>query len=63
MSPMAIVSPVPANSQPAESASATTVPESVSSSPDEVSACWSRQAMKNSSGGETTTGSRPPGRT
>jgi hypothetical protein len=60
---MAIVSAVPANSQPAEFASATTVPDSVASIPVEVIACWIAQAMKNSSGGETTTGSRPPGRT
>jgi hypothetical protein len=60
---MAIVSPVPANSQPAEFASATTVPDSVASNPDQVSACWIAQAKKNSSGGDTTTGSSPPGRT
>ena len=58
-----MVSAVPANSQPAELASATTVPENVASIPDEVSACWIAHAEKNSSGGDTTTASRPLGRT
>jgi hypothetical protein len=60
---MKIVSPVPANSQPAELASATTVPENAASSPAEITAFSSRHAAKNSSGGDTTTGSSPLGRT
>jgi hypothetical protein len=60
---MRIVSPVPANSQPAELASVTTVPENAASSPAEISAFSSMQAAKNSSGGDTTTGSSPRGRT
>ena len=62
-SAMRIVSPVPANSQPAELASATTVPENAASSPAEISAFSSMHAVKNSSGGDTTTGSSPLGRT
>jgi len=60
---MRIVSPVPANSQPAELASAATVPESAVSSPAVVSTFSSTHAAKKSSGGDTTTGSRPAGRT
>jgi len=60
---MRIVSPVPANSQPAELASVATVPENAASSPAEISAFCSAQAAKNSSGGDTTTGSSPLGRT
>ena len=60
---MRIVSPVPANSQPAELASATMVPENAACSPAEVTAFSSTQAVKNSSGGDTTTGSSPLGRT
>jgi hypothetical protein len=60
---MRIVSAVPANSQPAELASATMVPENAASSPAEITAFSSTHAVKNSSGGDTTTGSRPPGRT
>ena len=60
---MRIVSPVPAKSQPAESASVTTVPENAASSPAEISAFSSTEAAKNSSGGDTTTGSSPLGRT
>ena len=60
---MRIVSAVPANSQPAEPASATTVPENAVSSPADVSTFSSTHAAKNSSGGDTTTGSRPAGRT
>ena len=62
-SAMKIVSPVPANSQPAEFASATTVPENALSTPDAVSTFSTAHAEQNSSGGDTTTGSRPLGRT
>ena len=48
---MRIVSPVPANSQPAELASVTMVPENAASDPAEVSAFASTHAAKNSSGG------------
>jgi hypothetical protein len=57
------VSPVPASSQPAEFASATTVPENAAASPAEVSTFSSMHAAKNSSGGDTTTGSSPLCRT
>jgi hypothetical protein len=60
---MRIVSPVPANSQPAELASAAMVPENAASSPAEITAFSSRHAAKKSSGGDTTTGNRPLGRT
>ena len=60
---MRIVSPVPANSQPAELASVTMVPENAASDPAEVSAFARTHAAKNSSGGDTTTGSSPLGRT
>ena len=60
---MRIVSPVPASSQPAELASVTMVPENAASDPAEVSAFASTHAAKNSSGGDTTTGSSPLGRT
>jgi len=54
------VSPVPASSHPAEPASAATI---ASADPDEVSVFSATHATKNSSGGDTTTGSRPLGRT
>jgi hypothetical protein len=60
---MKMVSPVPANSQPAEFASAATVPDIAVTTPDAVSAFSNAHAEKNSSGGDTTTGSRPLGRT
>jgi hypothetical protein len=58
-----MVSPVPANIQPAEFASATTVPENAESVPDEISTFSSTHAKKNSTGRDTTTGSSPLGRT
>jgi len=57
------VSPVPANSQPAAAASAATVAWKAAVGPDEVSAFSAAHATKNSSGGDTTTGGRPLGRT
>jgi hypothetical protein len=54
------VSPIPASSQPAEPASADTI---ASADPGEVSVFSAAHATKNSSGGDTTTGSRPLGRT
>jgi len=57
------VSPVPANSQPAAPASAVTVASKAAAGPDEVSVFSTAHATKNSSGGDTTTGSRPLGRT
>jgi hypothetical protein len=60
---IAMVSPLPANSQPAEPARVTIVfPKAENSTPD-VTAFASTHAVKNSSGGDTTTGSRPLRRT
>jgi hypothetical protein len=58
-----MVSPVPANSQPAESARVTIAASKAGNSPADVTAFASTHAVKNSSGGDTTTGSRPLGRT
>ena len=58
-----IVSPVPANSQPAEPASVTIVGLKAENGPPDVTVFASTHAVKNSSGGDTTTGSRPLRRT
>jgi hypothetical protein len=58
-----IVSPVPANSQPAEPARVAIVSPKAENSPADVTAFASTHAVKNSSGGDTTTGSRPLRRT
>jgi hypothetical protein len=60
---MTTVSPVPASSQPAEPASAATIASRAAAGPDEVSVFSAAHATKNSTGGDTTTGSRPLGRT
>jgi hypothetical protein len=57
-----MVSPVPANSQPAKPASAVMVASKAAPGPDEVSAFSTAHATKNSSGGDTTTRGRPLGR-
>jgi hypothetical protein len=60
---IAIVSPAPANSHPAEPASVTIVSPKAENGPPDVTVFASTHAVKNSSGGDTTTESRPLRRT